>query len=351
MNEPDQHPRLKIAIVAPPWYPIPPPAYGGIESLCHLLVEGLVQRGHDVTLVGVDRPQTSARYIRTYGRAQGSRIGQSFPEVLHAAAAARSLDELDIDVVHENSLAGPLLAFNRSIPTVVTAHGPVDGEIGEYYRLLSTHVSMVAISNAQRRMAPDLSWVETIYNAIDVDDYPFRTDKEDFVLWLGRTNPDKGAHLAIDIARDVGERIVLAGKCTEPEERRYFEEEIAPRLGPGVEWTGEADVARKKVLLSRTKCLLFPLQWPEPFGIVMAEAMACGTPVVALNEGSVPEVVEDGSTGFVCDEIEAMPDALKHTSEIDPRACRERVEGLFNTAVMVSEYESVFARTAAQRAA
>jgi glycosyltransferase involved in cell wall biosynthesis len=120
--------------------------------------------------------------------------------------------------VHDNSLAGPLLAFNRSIPTVVTAHGPAEGEIGEYYRLLSTHVSMVAISNAQRRMAPDLPWVETIYNAIDVDDYPFRTDKDDFLLWLGRTNPDKGAHLAIDIARDVGERIVLAGKCTEPEE-------------------------------------------------------------------------------------------------------------------------------------
>jgi glycosyltransferase involved in cell wall biosynthesis len=351
MNDTDQLPRLKIAIVAPPWYPIPPPAYGGIESLCHLLVEGLVERGHEVTLVGVDRPQTSARYISTYDRAQGARIGQSFPEVVHAAGEARSLEGLDIDLVHDHSLAGPLLAFNRSIPTVVTAHGPVDGEIGEYYRLLSSHVSMVAISNAQRHMAPDLPWVETIYNAIEVDDYPFSTDKDDFLLWLGRTNPDKGAHLAIDIARDIGERIVLAGKCTEPEEKHYFEEEIAPRLGPGVEWTGEADAERKKVLLSQTKCLLFPLQWPEPFGIVMAEAMACGTPVVALNEGSVPEVVENGVTGFVCDEIEAMPEALGHTVEIDPHACRKRVEALFNTSVMVSAYESVFARTVAQRVA
>lgn len=351
MDDGDERSRLKIAIVATPWYPIPPPAYGGIESMCHLLVEGLVRRGHEVMLVGADRTQTSAHFIRTYRRAQGSRIGQSFPEVVHAAAAARALEGLDIDIVHDNSVAGPLLAFNRPIPTVVTAHGPVDGEIGEYYRLLSSRVSMVAISNAQRRMAPDLSWVETVYNAIDTDEYPFRTGKDDFVLWLGRMNPDKGAHLAIDIAREVGVRIVLAGKCTEPEEDRYFDEEIAPRLGRGVEWTGEADADRKKELLSHTKCLLFPLQWPEPFGIVMAEAMACGTPVVALNKGSVPEVVDNGVTGFVCDEIEAMSDAVAHVSEIDPYACRKRVEGLFNADVMVSGYESVFTRAVGREAA
>ena len=342
MNDSSERSRLRIAIVATPWYPIPPPAYGGIESMCHLLVEGLVRRGHAVTLVGADHPQTSAHYVRTYRRAQGSRIGQSFPEVVHAAATARALDELGIDVVHDNSVAGPLLAFNRRIPTVVTAHGPVDGEIGEYYRLLSPHVSMVAISNAQRDMAPDLSWVETLYNAIDLDEYPFRTDKEDFVVWLGRMNPDKGAHLAIDIAREIDVPIVLAGKCSEPEEDRYFSEEIAPRLGRGVEWTGEADAERKKDLLSRAKCLLFPLQWPEPFGIVMAESMACGTPVVALSQGSIPEVVESGVTGFVLDEIEAMSEAVDQVSEIDSVACRKRVEALFDADVMVSGYESVF---------
>jgi glycosyltransferase involved in cell wall biosynthesis len=147
-------------------------------------------------------------------------------------------------------------------------------------------------------------------------------------------------------AREAGIPIVLAGKCTEPEERRYFEDKIASRLGPEVEWTGEADSERKKDLLSRARCLLFPLQWPEPFGIVMVETMACGTPVVALREGSVPEVVEDEVTGFVCDRMEEMPDALERLAEIDPEACRQRVAARFDVDVMVSGYESIFAEIA-----
>ena len=139
---------------------------------------------------------------------------------------------------------------------------------------------------------------------------------------------------------------MLAGKCTEPEERRHFEDEIAPRLGPGVEWTGEADSERKKDLLSKARCLLFPLQWPEPFGIVMVETMACGTPVVALREGSVPEVVDDEVTGFVCDRVEEMPEALERLPEIDPEACQQHVAACFDVDVMVSGYESVFAEVA-----
>jgi glycosyltransferase involved in cell wall biosynthesis len=310
--------------------------------MCYLLVEGLVDRGHDVTLIGVAEPKTSARFIRTYSNPQAPRIGQSFPEVVHAAAVGRAIEDLEVDIVQDNSLAGPLLAFGRDTPTVVTAHGPVNGEIGELYRMLTPHVSMVAISDAQQRLAPDLSWVATVYNAIEIDEYPFRPEKDDFLLWLGRTNSDKGAHLAIDVARSVGSPIVLAGKCTEASEREYFEREVAPRLGPDAEWTGEADNNRKKDLLSRARCLLFPLQWPEPFGIVMAEAMACGTPVVALNEGSVPEVVDTGVTGFVCDKLKDMAAALERLEEIDAQACRKRVETCFSTDAMVSGYESAF---------
>jgi glycosyltransferase involved in cell wall biosynthesis len=335
---------LRIAVVTPPWFALPPEGYGGIESMCHLLVEGLFARGHQVTLVGVGSPDTSARFLRTYQEQQSSRIGQSLPDIIHAAAFAQHLRALDVDIVHDHSLAGPLLAFGRDVPTVVTAHGPMEGEFEIYYSLLSSAVSLVAISESQRRMAPDLSWLATVYNAIWVDEYPYRVDKEDFVLWLGRASPDKGAHLAIDVAREVGVPIVLAGKCVEPEEREYFEKEIEPRLGPGAEWTGEANVVRKKELLSAARCLLFPLQWHEPFGIVMVEAMACGTPVVALDKGSVPEVVEDGVTGFVCADLSGCAEALGSLDEIDPAACRQRALAKFDVDRMVDGYEDVYLR-------
>ena len=170
---------LRIAVVAPPWYALPPEGYGGIESMCHLLVEGLTARGHDVTLVGVDHADTSARFIRTYQEQQSDRIGQALPEIVHAAAFAQHLRALDVDIIHDHSLAGPLLAFGRDVPTVVTAHGPAEGEFEAYYSLISSAVSLVAISHSQRHLAPDLPWAATVYNAVDIDDYPFRADKDD----------------------------------------------------------------------------------------------------------------------------------------------------------------------------
>ena len=204
-------------------------------------------------------------------------------------------------------MAGPLVAAGRDVPTVVTVHGPVAGELGEYYRQLGTTVSLVAISDRQRRIAPDLNWLATVHNALRVDGFPFRDEKEDWVFFLGRCVQDKGMHVAIDAARAAGRRIVLAAKCTEPLEKAYFEAEIAPRLGPDTEWLGEVSSAEKKELLSRAGCLLFPILWEEPFGMVMIEALACGTPVVALRRGSVPEVVIDGLTGIVCDDPDELP--------------------------------------------
>jgi glycosyltransferase involved in cell wall biosynthesis len=334
--------RLKIGMVAPPWFKMPPGAYGGIEWMLYWLVEGLTARGHEIVLVGVDESRTSAQFIQTYERAPSDRIGQPFPEVVHTAAVGHALSDSDVDLVHDNSLAGPLLAFGRSVPTIVTAHGPVDGEIGLYYRLLSPVVTLVAISEAQRRLAPELAWGGTVYNSIPVEEYPTREIKEDFAVWLGRMNPEKAPHLAIDAAREAGIPLVLAGKCAEPLEKRYFEQEIAPRLGPGVQWTGEADTERKKDLLSRARCLLFPIRWEEPFGIVMVEAMACGTPVVALRAGSVPEVVADGVTGFVCDSPDELPAAVDKVGDIEPHACRARVVEKFSVEAMVSGYERVY---------
>jgi glycosyltransferase involved in cell wall biosynthesis len=330
-------------MVAPPWFELPPVGYGGIESVAADLVDHLVMRGHHVTLVASGRHRTKAsRYLRVYEEPPSARLGQAAPEVVAAAAAAQLLEDLDVDLVHDHSLAGALLARGRDVPTVVTMHGPATGEMGEYYRWLGTSIDVVAISDAQQRSNPAVNWVGRVHNAIDVASFPFRSTKDDYVLWLGRFNADKGPHLAIDAARRAGVKIVLAGKLNEPPERAFFEAEIAPRLGPGVEYVGEADAALKRELFSRARCLAFPLQWDEPFGIVMIEAMACGTPVVALPRGSVPEVVRHGVSGLVVDDLEAFPAALHEVRQLDPADARQHVERAFSLPVMAAGYERIY---------
>jgi glycosyltransferase involved in cell wall biosynthesis len=322
----DASKHLRVAVVAPPWISIPPDGYGGIEAMVFWLIEGLVDRGHEVTLIGAGDCRTSAaRFLQTYEEPPMARMGTPFPEVVHALQADEHLAELDLDVVHDHSMGGPLTARARRVPTVLTAHGPVVGELGECYRLLSRHHPMVAISESQRAKGPHLPWAATVYNAIPVDEYPFETDKDDFVLFLGRISPEKGPDLAIKAARAAGRRIVVAAKCNEPAEHAYFEERVRPLLGPDA-------------------------QWDEPFGIVMVEAMACGTPVVALRAGSVPEVVVDGLTGYICDRPEELPAAIQRVGALDPAACRRRVYDCFDLPDMVDGYEAVYRRAIARAA-
>jgi glycosyltransferase involved in cell wall biosynthesis len=334
---------LRIAMIAPPWFTVPPEGYGGVENMCADLVDGLVDRGHEVTLIGAGKPGTRAgRFMTTYSEPPSGRLGEPLPEVLHTAAVARILAGLDVDLVHDHTLAGPLSARGRGVPTVVTMHGPVAGEPGEYYRQLGDTVALVAISAAQRRAAPGLAWRGTVHNAIDVTTFPYRADKEETLLFLGRLHPDKGVHLAIDAARTAGLPIVVAGKCSEPVELEYFRTSIEPRLGPDVTIFGTADAATKRELLARAAALVFPIQWDEPFGMVMIEAMACGTPVVALRRGAVPEVVVDGVTGVVCDDPSELPAAIAAARKLSATECRAHVEDCFDAATMVRGYESVY---------
>ncbi|WP_084960165.1 glycosyltransferase family 4 protein [Thermoactinospora rubra] len=335
---------LRVAIVAPPWYDLPPHGYGGIEALVADLAGALVERGHDVTLIGAGKADTPGSFVATYPTAPSDRIGEPLPEILHAAAAAREIARLNPHIVHDHTLAGPLMAAARAVPTLVTVHGPVEGELGDYYRALGDTVYLAGISEAQRTHAPDLNWAGVVYNGIDVGTFPFRRDKEDWVLWLGRFTPDKGPDLAIEAARAADRRIVLAGKLTEDAERQYFAECVEPLLGPGVEYVGEADADRKRDLLARARCLVFPIQWEEPFGLVMVESMACGTPVVTLRRGSAPEVVEDGVTGFVLPDAAGMPEAIEAAGRLDPCACRAHVERRFDVPVMAEGYERLYHR-------
>jgi len=334
---------LRIGMIAPPWFTVPPAGYGGIEAMVAGLVDGLVARGHHVTLVGAGAPGTRAqRYVAVYPEPPSFRLGEPVPEVLHAAAAAAALEGADVDLVHDHTLAGPLLARGRSVPTVVTAHGPVTGEPGDYLARLGATVDVVAISGAQRLLRPEVNWLTTVHNGIDVASYPFGNGGGGYLLFLGRFHPDKGAHLAIEVAQRTGRRLLLAGKLNEPAERAYFDAAIAPRLGRRIDYVGEADAATKGELLAGASALLFPVQWEEPFGLVMVEAMACGTPVVALGRGSVPEVVADGETGVVVDEPDLLPAAVFAAEELDRRRCRARAAKCFDLSQMVDGYEAAY---------
>jgi glycosyltransferase involved in cell wall biosynthesis len=341
---------LRIAMLAPPWYQVPPDGYGGIESLVADLVTGLEGRGHDVVLIGAgpagDLP---GRYLATFDEPPTERIGEGMPELLHTARAAQFLREQAVDVVHDHTAVGPLTADGRTAPTIVTAHGPVDGEIGDYYRDLGSSISLVAISNSQRQQAPNLNWSGVVHNAIDVSSYPYREDKDDFVLFLGRCNPEKGVHLAIDAARAAGRRLVLAAKINEEPEQDYFDAEVRPRLGSDVEHVGEADAEEKRRLMAAAYCFVFPIQWEEPFGLVMIEAMACGTPVVALDRGAVPEVVADGVTGLIRAETDQLPEAIKEAGRLSPADCREHVERNFDLKIMTAGYERIYRSTLEDR--
>jgi len=335
--------RLRFAVVAPPWFCVPPAGYGGIEAIVAALVDGLVERGHYVALIGAGERGTKAQdFISVYPEPPSGRLGEPVPEALQAAAAAAALADLEVDLVHDHTLAGPLLARGRRAPTVVTGHGPVAGEVGDYLAYLGTTVEVVAISKAQKARRPDINWVATVHNSVEVASYPLGAGDGGYVLFMGRFNPDKGVHLAIDAARAAGRRILLAGKVNEAPERAYFDDAVRPRLGPGVEFVGEAGPRAKRELYAGAEALLFPVCWEEPFGMVMIEAMACGTPVVALRRGSVPEVVDHGRTGVVVDAPGSLPAAIDAAAQLDRRACRAHVKANFDVPVMLAGYEAVY---------
>lgn len=334
---------MRIAMVAPPWYDVPPDGYGGIEQMVATLIHGLEASGDEVTLIAAGEDRTDAELRRTF-RSTPDGLGgpDSLPiELLHAQRTAVLLENLEVDVVHDHSVVGPMLAPYRSVPTVATVHGPVEGWMRRLYASLRS-VGLVAISNAQRAAVPDLPWAGTVYNGIDIAAAPFRAEKEDWFLFLGRMDATKGVVEAIEIARAVGRRLLIAAKASDDAEQRYLEEVVEPLLDEDAVYLGDVDVKRKQELLADAHALLFPIQWEEPFGLVMIEAMASGTPVVAMRRGSVPEVVDHGVTGFVCDSIQEMVDACGELGKLDPEDIRRRSAERFDGSVMTRGYREIY---------
>jgi glycosyltransferase involved in cell wall biosynthesis len=363
-DEVGDHPRkLRIALVAPPYFTVPPEGYGGIENMLACLADALVDDGHDVTLLGAGRTGSRARFVAVCPEPIPDRLGEIYPELVYAAQVRTILGRMarrgEIDVVHDHTNAGPLNAAiiaSRGVPVLTTMHGPAtSSDLCELYRALGDTIGLVAISDRQRQLAPDLNWLATIPNGIRVADWPLQRRKQDYALFLGRFCADKGAHTAIEAAHAAGVPLVLAGKCTEPGERRYFAEEVEPRLGPDDVVHGVTGGADKVALLASARCLLFPIQWEEPFGVVMIEAMACGTPVVALRAGAVPEVVAHGVSGLVCDSPAELPAALHAVRSVDPQACRRHVAEHFEAALIgprhAAAYRLAIARAGGRRLA
>ncbi|MER8072280.1 glycosyltransferase family 4 protein [Streptomyces sp. NPDC094034] len=335
---------MSIAVVAPPWFTVPPKGYGGTETVCANLVDGLVARGHRVTLIAAGKSGTTAEQYSSYDAPQSDRINDAIVEAYHAAVAEEVIADGDFDVVHDHTLSGSVLARNRSIPTLCTLHWDIADDYLQYFQLVSRTVGMVSLSKAHQAATPGVNWRGFVHNGIRTKDFPFldRDAKEDWVLYLGRAFYNKGMHTAIDAARAAGKRIVLAAKCNEPLERAFFEDEIRPRLGSDTEWLGEVDSIAKLDLLARASCLVNPIDWEEPFGLVMAEAQACGTPVVTYDRGAAGELVESGVTGFVCQTFDELVASIDATTSLSPASCRDRAVRSFDIDVMAAGYERLY---------
>jgi glycosyltransferase involved in cell wall biosynthesis len=344
---------VRIALIAPPWYTIPPSGYGGIEWVVALLADGLTDRGHEVTLFAAPGSETRARLVSPLDETPPPEaIGDPWYEASHVVSVYEHGDEFDILHDHTGPVGVSVGALSNC-PTIHTLHGPFTQQAHMLYSRVARQHWFVAISESQRSYAPEnLRWAGVVYNGIPMDRYPFREDKEDFLFFLGRADEEKAPDLAIEAARRAGRRLVLCATTKNERERAYWAAKVEPLLGDDVEVRGEVSHEDKAELLGRAAALLFPIQWPEPFGLVMTEAMACGTPVIAWRNGSVPEVVSDGETGFIVSSVEEMAAAVDRLGELDPRAMRARVEERFSAEAMVAGYERAYARAlAGERAA
>jgi glycosyltransferase involved in cell wall biosynthesis len=344
---------LRIGILAPVWFPVPPTGYGGIEWVVSLLADGLADAGHDVTLFASGDSRTRAELSSVFDTAPTEWIGQTYWELRHVAAALLRADDFDVLNDHTGMLGLALGGAVRDVPFVHTVHGTLEGEPGllmEKVVRLAPRVSLISISLNQRRPQPQLPWLANCPNAIDLSLYPLREERGDYLLFLGRMCPEKGCHRAIAVAQQVGLPLRIAGKRNEPAEHDYFDRHVVPHLGPRVEYLGEVGHEEKVELLAGARATLFPIEWEEPFGLVPVESMACGTPVIATRRGAVPEVVEDGVGGIIVDETRDMPAALEAAERLDATKIRASVEQRFAPERMVDDYVAAYEAAIAQRA-
>ena len=329
---------MRIAMIAPLEIRVPPIGYGGTELIVSLLTEELVKRGHEITLFASGDSISQARLQAVCPHfLRDSKRDKGILNLLNVVACLQRADEFDI-IHNHTTIEGMSTAGLVNTPVLTTLHG----DLKEDFRLLFSHYRgwYNTISRSAKSMLPEKErFVGVIYNAIDCGSYPFNSgERDDHLLFLSRISPEKGTHLAIQVAQRLGKRLIIAGNVDEVD-HQYFQSQVLPHIdGKLIQFVGEVDYFQKRELLSRAQCLVAPITWAEPFGLFMAEAMACGTPVVVFNRGSASEVVDHGVTGFLVSTLEEMTNAIKNVRHIDPARCREHVELRFDVPRMVDNY-------------
>lgn len=335
---------MRIAQIAPLFESVPPRLYGGTERVVYSLTEELVRRGHDVTLFASGDSRTSARLVPVIPQAirLDPKIFDPYVHITREVGViARCADQFDIIHSHIDFFPLPILPLIKT-PMVTTLHGRLDlpdlpAIFGDY-----REAKFISISNSQRNHLGWLNWIATVYNGIDIEGLSFQANPGSYLAFLGRIAPEKGLEWAIEVAKRVGLKLRIAAKVDKVD-RAYYDTQIVPLLDhPLVEYIGEVDQEAKSDFLSNARATLFPIDWPEPFGLVMVESMAAGTPVIARRRGSVPEVIVDGKTGFICDTIEDMVEAVHRVEQIDRAECRRHVEQHFTRQNMTDGYEAAY---------
>lgn len=337
---------MKIAQIAPIAERVPPKKYGGTERVVWALTEELVKRGHEVTLFASGDSITKAKLESVYPRGLREAhlrdvYGTNHWTLLNFGLTYELQD--DFDIIHDH--LGPIslpTANIASTPVVMTMHGAFNAENRKLFEILrNPHI--VTISQSQLYPIPNIHHIGTVYNGLPMEDYPFSDDTDGYLLCVGRMSMEKGIHFAIEVAQQLDKKLIIAAKL-ENIDRPYFREYVEPRLSDRIQWIGEVTEEERNRLMSRALCLLHPVTWREPFGLVIIEAMACGCPVVGFNRGSIPELIKTGETGYVVEDIEGMIDAVLNIETIDRAACRERVLANFTAGRMADGYEAIYKR-------
>lgn len=341
---------MRIGLVAPPWIPVPPPAYGGTEAVVDNLARGLTARGHDVVVftVGASTCPVERRALFDDPVAP---IGQSVPEAAHALAAYEALH--DVDLIHDHTVLGPLLAQRSGMttpPVVTTNHGTFNSMTIPIFQEIARTAAVVAVSADHASRAGGVPIAAVIPHGVDLDVYRPGARVGDHIVFIGRMSPDKGVDRAVRIARAVGRPLRIVTKMREAEEIEFYEDKVRPMLSADDPEPEELCLLERIAVLQSAVALVNPISWPEPFGLVMAESLATGTPVVASRVGSAPEIVTDRVTGFLCETDDLAVEALRTVQTLDRRACRADAEHRFSLDRMATDHERLYRQVLARSA-
>lgn len=334
--------KLKIAMLAPLFLRIPPEKYGGSEFIIYYLANSLVERGHKVDLYATKNSKTKANLIPIKDQGLWEKKQPTDCDATHLKSIYKIIEKSkDYDLIHDHlGSLSTVIAYNCKTPVISTQHVPLTDDRADLYRKFKKHFFPVSISDDQRKPYPNLNFVGTVYNGIPVNDYSYNDKPKDYFCFLGRFDPKKGAKEAIEIAEKAGIKLIMAAKI---EDKDYFKKYIEPKIDDKkIIYIGEVNFSEKNKLLREAKALISPIQWDEPFGLVIPEANACGTPVIGNRRGSYPEIIKPGINGYLVNNIEEAVSAVKKIDQLKRIDCRKFVEDNFTIEKMTSGYEELY---------